>query len=179
MNAFIAVIQKAPEPIPDLRPPKGEITTQFPEKLFFGSALLFSLLVLIIGRIIQLRRPPPAASSHSPIADFRQEMASIANAGGDPLDRAIHAVRRYVCNAFDIGSDGMTNEELVAEFAEHPLAHAESISALQEFLIGNDLLRFAPLPGESQDALQRASELVEQLEARRIAALPPPLPIAS
>ena len=179
MNIFFAAIQKAPEPIPDLRPPNGEITTNFPETLFFGSALLFALFVLIIGRILHVRRPPLTGSIHSPIDGFRREIASIANSGGDPLDRSIHAIRRYVCGAFDVGTNGMTNEELIAEFAEHPLAREETVAALHEFLVGNDLLRFAPLAESSQDVLQRATELVEQLESRRVATLPPPLPVTS
>jgi hypothetical protein len=179
MSIFLAAIQKAPDPIPDLRPPKGEINTNFPETMFFGAALLFSLVVLIFGRILHVRRPRLIGSTRSPIANFRRELAAIANSGSDPLDRSIHAVRNYVCDAFDVGSNGMTNEELIAEFREHSLAREESVVALHDFLVGNDLLRFAPLAGTSEDVLQRATELVEQLESRRVAALPPPLPVTS
>jgi broad specificity phosphatase PhoE len=155
------------------------ITTNFPETLFFGSALLFALFVLIIGRILHVRRPPLTGSIHSPIDGFRREMASIANSTGDPLDRSVHAVRRYVCGAFDVGTNGMTNEELIAEFAEHRWLAKRRWRHCMSFLVGNDLLRFAPLAESSQDVLQRATELVEQLELRRVATLPPPLPVTS
>jgi hypothetical protein len=179
MNTQLAAIQKAPEPIPDLRPPRGEIQTSFPEALFFTSALLFSLVVLIVGRLFHVRREPSALPEYSPVARFRSDLAHIAKSGEDSLAGSIRAVRRYLQDAFEIGTDGATNEEFVAEFAAHPLAQEESVLALHEFLVGSDLLRFAPLPGGPDDPILRASELVDHLELRRASAAPPPLPVAS
>ena len=180
MIATIAAIQKAPEPIPKLRPPKGEITTNFPETVFFGSTLLFALLVLIAGRIGQVRATTVMTPTDSPIAAFRRRLAQIRQGSRDPLAESIHAVRRYVCDAYEIGSEGLTNEELLIELGDHPPASEETMAALREFLVRNDLLRFSPLNANTQNPVERASELVEGLEVRRMAATrPPPLPVAS
>jgi hypothetical protein len=179
MSVHLAAIQKAPEPIPDLRPPKGEIETNFPETVFFGSALLFSLVVLIIGRFFQVRRVGPAVATHSPLARFHVGLAAIASGSEDPLDASIRAVRRYLSDAFEIGTSGTTNEEIVAGFAAHPVSTEDSVQALHDFLIGSDLLRFSPVAGGPEEPLRRATEIVEQLESRRVAPSPSPVPVAA
>ncbi len=175
----LAAIQKAPEPIPELRPPKGELGLATSNSIFFTGALLFALIVLIVGRIWKLRQPQPLLPGHSPLASFQREISQIPPDDPDQLDRAIHAVRRYVCDAYEIGSEGLTNEELIAEFADHPAARDESATALYDFLAGSDFLRFAPVDGGKQNAVQRATEVVEILEKQRTSATPPPIPVAS
>lgn len=176
---FFAAIKKDEGPIPDLRPPKGRIAFDLPETAILNGAVLFAFAVLIIGRIIHARKPVPPKPVEPPLVLARRALAA---AGGPTIIADCEqVVRRYVFNAFGVGWEGATSSELCAAFAAHPLADAESLAALDGYLSDSDLARFASHEAEQLAAtcVSRALALVEQLEARRIVAEPPPLAVAT
>jgi hypothetical protein len=177
MNTLLAAIKKDPGPIPELKPPQGAIPFDLPEHLIFGGLLAVAVLTLVIGRIVQLRRPRVLPPPELPIAIARRELAAVTNDA--PLAACTGIVRRYVLAAFHLGPEGLTGEEVCAAYAGHPAADEDSLAALREFLIGSDLTRFAPISGEesAKDCVCRAFVVLELLEARRTAAQPPPLPV--
>jgi hypothetical protein len=177
MTAMLAAIKKDPGPIPDLKPPQGAIPFELPEHLVFGSLLAVAVLSLVIGRLVQLRRPRVEPPPEPAIARARRELTAVTEDA--PLAACTGIVRRYVLAAFDLGPDGLTGEEVCAAYAGHPAANEDSLGALRDFLVGSDLARFAPDVGgaSAKDCVCRAFVVLELLEARRRAALPPPLPV--
>jgi hypothetical protein len=177
MNTLLAALKKDPGPIPELKPPQGAIPFDLPEHLIFGGLLGVAVLMLVIGRIVQLRRPRVLPPPELPIAVARRELAAVTNDA--PLATCTGIVRRYVLAAFDLGPEGLTGEEVCAAYAGHPAADEDSLGVLRDFLAGSDLQRFAPICGEenAKDCICRAFVVLELLEARRTAAQPPPLPV--
>jgi hypothetical protein len=176
---MIAVIKKAEGPIPELRPPKGQIPFDVPENAIFIGALVLAFTVLVLGRIRQMMLPKPLAPVAPPLTVALRELAEVGE--HDVAWKCGQIVRRYLFSAYGIGPEGVTTSELCAQFAAHPLADADSATALAAFLTECDLARFAPLAAapEEIEAVRRAAELIEQLEARRSRVQPPPLPVVS
>lgn len=176
---YLAAIKKSEGPIPDLRPAKGHITFDVPESAILNGALIFAFAVLIIGRVIQSRRPLPPRQVEPPIVLARRALESAC--GPTIVADCEQIVRRYLFKAFGIGPEGATASELCAAFAAHPSVSADSLAALRGYLAGNELARFAPhdAPDITTACVEQALELVGQLEARRICAEPPPLPVAT
>jgi hypothetical protein len=177
MKTFLGAIKKDPGPIPDLKPAHGKIPFDVPEHLVFNAALVVALLALVIGRIVQLRRPRIVPPPEPPIAIARRELATVTDDA--PLAACTQIVRRYTLAAFDLGPEGRTSEEVCAQFAEHPAADEDSLGALRDFLTGSDLARFAPITAEmnAQECIGKTTAILAMLEARRAASQPPPLPV--
>jgi len=177
MKTFLGAIKKDPGPIPDLKPPHGTIPFDLPEHLVFNGALIVAILALVVGRIVQLRRPRVVPPPELPIAIARRELAVVTDEA--PLAACTQIVRRYALAAFDLGPEGLTSEEVSARYAEHPAADEDSFKVLRDFLSGSDLARFAPIATEenAKDCVCRAFVVLEILESRRAAAQPPPLPV--
>lgn len=178
MSVF-AAIKKAEGPITDLRPPKDRINFDLPESAILNGALIFAFLVLIVGRILHARRPPPPIVIE-PAIQLALRALEVA-AGPTIVEDTVQIVRRYLFNAFGIGPEGATTTELCAAFAAHPHADGESLDALETYFAESDLARFAPLeePQIAATCVSRARTLIEKLEARRIAAEPPPLAVVT
>ncbi len=176
---YLAAIKKAEGPIPDLRPPKGHIAIDVPESVILNGALIFAFAVLIIGRVIHARRPPPPKVIEPPIVLARRALDAVG--GPTIISDCEQIVRRYLFNAFGLGPEGATTSELCTAFAAHPLADADTLTVLDVYLAESDLARFTPheAPQLAATCADRARSLVEQLEARRVAAEPPPLTVAT
>ena len=176
---FIAAIKKAEGPIPDLRPPKGEIAFDTPEGAILNASLIFAFAVLIIGRFIHMRRPKPPMPIEPPIHVARRELESVA--GPTALEDCSRIVRRYVLDAYGLGPEGATASELGEQFAAHRFAFPELTSTLEAFLADCDRARFAPEDAEhlAENCVARALALVEELDQRRRTAEPAPLPVAT
>jgi hypothetical protein len=182
-GAATAALQKDPGPIPPLRPPKGRIALDIPERTILRGSLGFALLVLVTGRVFQLRRPkviPPALP-----AIVQARLALEAAPAGD-IASASHAVRRYLIETFPVGDDGATADELAERYARQPLACLKSAQAVREFLVGAEHARFAPVFAQefAEGCTERARALVEEIEAARVNTpleesslpMPPPSP---
>lgn len=178
MTSF-AAIKKDEGPIPDLRPPKGRIAFDTPETAILNGAVLFAFVVLVIGRIIHARKPVPPKPVEPPIVLARRALEA-AN-GPTIIADCEQIVRRYVFNAFGAGWEGATSNELCANFASDPRVDGDTHAAFAAFLGECDLARFAAHETEriAATCVSRALALVEQLEARRTVAEPPPLPVAT
>ena len=166
-GAATAALQKDPGPIQPLRPPKGKIALDIPERTILRGSLGFALLVLVAGRVILLRRPktiPPALP-----AIVQARLALEAAPAGD-IAGASHAVRRYLIETFPLGDEGATADELAERFAQQPLASLESAQAVREFLVGAEHARFAPVFAQefAGGCIDRALALVEEIEAARM-----------
>jgi hypothetical protein len=174
-----AALQKDPGPIPPLRPPKGRIALDIPERTILRGSLGFALLVLVAGRVMYMRRPkivPPELP-----AIVRARLALEAAPAGD-IAAASHGVRQYLIATFPLGDEGATADELSERFAQQPPASLQSAQAVREFLVGAEHARFAPVFAQefAEGCVERARELVEEIEAARVGVpvpqSPPPLP---
>jgi hypothetical protein len=184
-----AALQKDPGPIPPLKPAKGKIALDIPENTILRSALGLAVLLLVAGRIVQMRRPkivPPALPA------IVQARLALEAAATDDLEASSHVVRRYLLDTFPIGDEGSTAEELSERLAQQPLGSVHAAQDVREFLVGAEHARFAP--GFAQEfsagCTSRARALIEEIEAARtpppeaapvastayVAAVPPPLP---
>ncbi|MEQ1860914.1 MAG: hypothetical protein ABMA13_13345 [Chthoniobacteraceae bacterium] len=178
MSVF-AAIKKAEGPIPELRPPKGEIAFDIPEGAILNAALIFAFVVLLVGRFIHMRRPAPPLPIEPPIHVARRELEAVS--GPSALEECARIVRRYVLDAYGLGPEGATAAELAAQFAAHRFAITDLTIALETFLADCDRARFAPEDAEhlAETCTGRALALVEALDQRRRTAEPAPLPVAT
>jgi len=176
---WVAVIKKAEGPIPDLRAPKGHIALDVPESVILKGALFFALVVLIVGRILRGPRSLPPHATEPPVVLARRALAAVGDDA--PAGDCEQIVRRYLFKAFGAGLEGATARELAAEFAAHPLSDEPTREALASFLLEGELARFTPASASETPAAfrERAGELIDLLEGRRVRAEPPPLRIAT
>jgi len=179
---FVAAIKKDPGPIPELKPPSGEIAFDLPEKAILGGVIFLGFAVLLLGRL--LRRPrviQPLPPEH-PASAARRMLAQIATDAPPAIAaaEAAHAIRSYLRAAFGLGEEELTTAEISARFTTHQLADPNAASVVHEFLRDCDAAQFSPENVETLAGLPaRAFKLIDDLEGRRTpppAALSPPLP---
>jgi hypothetical protein len=170
-----AAIKKAEGPIPDLRPPREQLSPEVPEAAILNGAIFFAFLVLIVGRMVQLRKPLPPPVIVPPAVVARRALE--AAGGPNIVADCAQIVRRYLHDKFGIGPEGATTRELCAAYALHPAAQTDALAVLTAYLSESDLALFAPLEAPfAETCVGRALEVIERLETRP-AAVPPPLPI--
>ncbi len=172
IGLVIAIIKAAPEPIPDLKPPRGEIPPTFWEMhglAIVGTSLLG--LFLLVTLIRQWRQPKPVPvetpaeiATHSLHALLNETNTTTA------LLRTSDTLRRYLIERFELPGPGLTADEIAAHLhTDPPLARQ-----LHRFMADCDLVKFAPdrdVPA-SDPIIHDALRLIEAVERRS----PPPLP---
>lgn len=173
----LGAIKKAEGPIPDLRPPKGHIAVDLPEAAILNGAILLAFLMLIVGRIVQLRKPVPPPVMEPPASVARRALQ--AAGGPNVITDCAQIVRCYLHDKFGIGPKGATTRELCAAYALHPAAQIAALAALTAYLSETDLALFAPAEAPfAETCVSRALEVIDRLEVRP-PVMPPPLPIAT
>lgn len=175
----LAAIKKAEGPIPELKPPMGPLPFEVPESAIFAGALGLAFAVLIAGRVLQSRRPPPPLPVPQPFAKARASLAQVSDP--DALQECGRILRRYLEEGYGIGPEGATAGELSAQFTAHAASDPESASALDSFLNEVELARFTPAgaPMPAGSCVNRTLELLTVLERRRKAAQYPALPVVT
>jgi hypothetical protein len=167
---MIPMLAAAAEKIPDLRPPRGEIPPGFWEQ-HGNAALIGAALVAVAGVAALLwwrKRPRPVVE---PVPPAETACLALAALRGRPPDAALvgevsRVVRRYVLAALPREGEEPTTEELHRIVSADARLTPELAEALAGFLRDCDLRKFSPQGGMPPGIVDRALELVRQLDAR-------------
>ncbi|MEO8351966.1 MAG: hypothetical protein ABI680_09555 [Chthoniobacteraceae bacterium] len=168
----IAIIKAVPEPIPDLKPPRGEIPPTFWE--MHGLAVIGTSLIglfLLVALIRQWRQPKPViVETPAEIATRNLQALRDEPNAATVLLRTSETLRRYLIARFGLPGPGLTADEIAIHLhTDPPLARQ-----LHRFMADCDLVKFAPVHEvpASDPIIHDALRLIEAVERRS----PPPLP---
>lgn len=181
---FIAGIKVDPGPIPDLKPPKKELSAELPEQGVMAAVILLAFAALFLGR--RFHRPkvvPPLPPEH-PASAIRRALSEIVPNDPPPATAAkiAQAFRDYLRASFGLGEEELTTLELSDRFEAHRLANEETAGKVRQFLRDCNSVQFAPSSDTSLVSLvERAWPLIDELERQRTPPVytPPPLPVAT
>jgi hypothetical protein len=177
MNAFpslLAAITAAPEKIPDLKPPRGEILPTLWEAHGWALGALAVVALLLLAAIVQrLRQPKPVVLPT--LADRARVELTALRAQGDAASintGAARVLRRFLIAKFGLAGPGLTPDEIAAHLPTNEALTAE----LHRFLHQCDVANFAPAtPAPPADAvIVETLGLIDTVERQT----PPPLPMA-
>jgi hypothetical protein len=171
----------ADEDIPPLAPPLPEIVPSFMERhpvlqVAISSAVTgFGLGLLALW--LRPRKPPvliaPAPQARATLLALQRLPET-----GDVLSQISHALRLYLINTFWLPSHEMTTRDFCRLFALRKEIGPELGELLGAFLRACDERKFAPATSQPPlGAAGRALELVDLVEAKRIAAQTAPQPV--
>jgi len=181
--------QPATDEIPPLAPPLPEIPPTFWELfgwlLWIVAPLVVIVLAGAVAALIFWPRKPPVLPA--PATQARFTLAALQGRAGDgaTLSRISQTLRHYLINAFWLRPEETTTTEFCTGLRANDQIGLELADAIGEFLRQCDERKFSPAPSAVPfDAAQRALELVEHAEARRMKPRasvpdrsgPPPLP---
>jgi uncharacterized protein DUF4381 len=163
-------------PIPQLRPPRGEIPPTFWEQnagWVWASALA---AVAMIGAAVWYARRPRPEVTVSPEVAARQALEPLRAKleDGVLLSQVSQILRRYIIRAFALDPGELTTTEFCAAIGRQPRINPELAAALSDFLRRCDERKFSPASaGPAIEAVPNALRFVELAEAR-LAALRQP-----
>lgn len=164
-----AAIKRDPGPIPELRPPRGEVSASVEKKedlrpWFIGVGILAVLAAIVASRPKKL---PPAPLP--PYVQARKQLETLDAATATPL--AISQVlRSYLLDAFHIPARGATSAELLQWLSAHPRWDTQLAAETEAFLDSCDEAKFAPAPpAEHPATTEKALALIARVEGRRVA----------
>lgn len=150
-----------PAPIHDIVGPVEIVASPF--WWLAGVGLLIFLTGLIVWAVVaQMRRP----RSYSPRERALLALAVLKTGQETPYELAVglsDLLRRYVDEAFGIRATTATSLEFLTSIRDNPLFSEGEKTALAEFLITADLLKFARVDMESQETeqlLKSAEDLI-------------------
>jgi hypothetical protein len=169
-SSFAATNPPAPDAIPPLRPPRGEIAPTFWEQNGLWVAIAGVLLLAVIAAAVWwLRRTrppvtvPPDVQARQALEPLRQQPED-----GAVLSRISQVLRRYVSAAFGLPPGEMTTAEFCRAIADQGRLGTELSTRLGDFLRQCDERKFAPsVATPALGAAEQALRLLEQSEARR------------
>jgi hypothetical protein len=157
------------EPIPMLRPPKGELPPAFWEE--YGlitvvggllSLLLMAVVVWLLTRPKPVVAPLPRALAHRALESLRGKPED-----GLVLSRVSRVLRHYFIGAFGLPPEQLTTAEFCVVLDAHPGVGAELASAAADFFHRCDERKFSPLPPPGAlGAVDAALRLIETAESR-------------
>ena len=169
----VAAIKRDPGPIPELRPPRGEVSASVEKKddfrpWFIGAGILAVLAAFLASRPKKL--PPPPLP---PYVNARKQLESLEAATATPL--AISKVlRTYLLDAFQIPARGATSAELLQWLSAHPNWDTQLAADTGAFLDSCDEAKFAPAPpAEHPATIDKALALIARIEGRRVVQVVP------
>jgi hypothetical protein len=162
----------APDEIPALRPPHGEIGPEFWEQygwwVMLWGALLLALICAVTWLLTRPKPPevvPPEVLARAALEPLRQQPED-----GALLSRVSQILRHYVAAAFDLPPGELTTAECCRAIAGQGQIGPELSAALSGFLRQCDQRKFSPPPpAPPLSAVVQALQLIEQTQARRAA----------
>jgi hypothetical protein len=162
----------APDAIPLLRPPHGEIPPTFWEQHGLWVVIVGLLLLALIGAAVWfLTRPkppvivPPEVQARQALEPLRQQPED-----GVLLSRVSQILRHYVAAAFGLAPGELTTAEFCQAIADQAGIGPELCAALSEFLHQCDQRKFSPTaPVPPLSAVAQALKLIDQAQTRRLA----------
>jgi Domain of unknown function (DUF4381) len=172
MDVVFAALTAAPEPIPDLKPPRGAIPTPFGETYAVWIAIAVVLGTLLSWLFIRHLRRPKLTAIPTPAEIARQELAALRGKddAGQIVAEGARVLRRYLIARFRLSGPGLTADEIVVRVGTDELLTGE----LHSFLSHCDVVNFAPaaLAPPADAVIGDAERLIEAVERQT----PPPLP---
>ena len=163
-----AAIKRDPGPIPELRPPRGEVSASVEKKedlrpWFIGAGVL-AVLAAIFATLPKKVPPPPVP----PYVNARKQLETLDAATATPLAIS-KVVRNYLLDAFQIPARGATSAELLQWLSAHPKWDTQLASDTGAFLDSCDEAKFAPAPPPGHPAtIEKALALIARIEGRRV-----------
>ena len=163
-----AAIKRDPGPIPELRPPRGEVPASVEKKedlrpWFIGAGILAVLAAILASRPKKL---PPAPLP--PYVNARKQLETLDSSTATPLAIS-KVVRIYLLDAFQIPARGATSAELLQWLSAHPKWDTQLASDTDAFLDSCDEAKFAPAPPPGHPAtIEKALALIARIEGRRV-----------
>ena len=162
----------APDEIPPLRPPHGEIPPTFWEQ--YGSWVILGGVALLalasVGAWFLTRAKPPVVVAPEEQARRALETLRERREDGALLSRVSQILRHYVIAAFNLSPEELTTAEFCRTIAAQGQIGPELCAALGEFLRRCDQRKFSPpAPAPPLGVVAQAFKLIEQAQARRAA----------
>jgi len=159
----------APDTIPPLRPPLGEIPPTFLEQHSLLVIFLGVLLLALLGVVVWwLSRPRPAAVVR-PETQARQALEPLREQpeDGAVLSRISQILRRYVGAAIGLPQGELTTADFCRTIADNGRLGPELSGTLGDFLQKCDEHKFAPpVPRPALGAVACALKIIEVAEVR-------------
>jgi len=160
----------APDTIPPLRPPRGEIAPNFWDLYGVWVVIIGAVLLVAIGGALwRVTRPKPAVTV-PPEVQARTALGSLLNQPEDGalLSRVSQILRHYVSAAFGWPPGEMTTTDFCRAVADDGRLGRELSTSLSGFLQECDQRKFAPpTPAPGLGAAAKALKLVDAAEAHR------------
>jgi hypothetical protein len=161
----------APDAIPPLRPPRGEIAPTFWEQngawIIIAGVLLLGVIAAAVWWLMRPRPAvvlPPEVLARKALEPLRQRAED-----GEVLSQVSQILRRYVSVAFGLPPGEMTTADFCRAIADQGWLGADLSATLGGFLRQCDERKFAPsAPTTALGAVAQASKLIELAEARRV-----------
>jgi hypothetical protein len=160
--------------IPPLRPPRGELAPTFWDQNGFWVALFAALaLALVCILLWWLTRPkpedmvPPLIRARRSLEPLRQRPED-----GQVLSQISQILRHFFATTFSLPPGELTTSEFCQAIQTADQVGPELSENVSHFLQQCDERKFALSPPQPPlRAVDRASELIDQAEARRVAAV--------
>ena len=166
---FATSNRPAPDTIPPLRPPLGEIPPTFLEQHSLLVIFLGVLLLTLLGVAVWwLSRPRPVAVV-PPETQARQALEPLREQpeDGAVLSRISQILRRYVGAAIGLPQGELTTADFCRTIADNGRLGPELSGTLGDFLQKCDEHKFAPpVPRPALGAVARALKIIEVAEVR-------------
>jgi hypothetical protein len=157
------------EPIPQLRPPHGEIPPTFWEQyagwVCAGGVVLTAVAGLAVWFACRPRPeviPPPREVARRELEPLRAQAED-----GALLSRVSQVLRQYIVAAFELEPGELTTTEFCLTIAGNPRISPKLATEISDFLRRCDERKFSPdAQGPPLDAVATALRFVESSEAR-------------
>jgi len=165
-------------PVPQLRPPRGEIPPTFWEQYAGWISAAALVAMAATGAAVWYARRPRPELIISPEFAARKALEPLRAKpeDGDVLSQVSQILRRYIIRVFVLDPGELTTTEFCAALGRQPRINPELAAALCDFLRRCDERKFSPgTGGPALDAVPNALRFVELAEAR-LAALRQPAP---
>jgi hypothetical protein len=161
----------APDDIPPLRPPHGEIPPTFWEQHGVWLVIPGVLLLALAGAAVWFLTRPKAPVIVPPEVQARQALEPLRRAPEDGalLSRVSQILRHYVAAAFSLPPGELTTAEFCRVIASHAQIGPDLTAALSDFLRLCDQDKFSPpAPVPPLNAVAQALKLIDQAQTRRL-----------
>jgi hypothetical protein len=169
-STFAETNSSAPDVIPPLAAPRGEIPATFWEQhsiaVLFGGIVLLALISALIWFVT---RPKPRELVPAEV-QARHTLESLAQKPetGAVLSQVSQSLRRYISAVFNFTPGELTTTEFCQAMAGHDRVGTQLAAPVTDFLRRCDELKFAPKPpAQPFGAAAQALHLVELAETRR------------
>jgi len=158
------------QPLPALRPPRGEITPTFWGQHGWQIIIVVVASIIVVGVLIILLTRAKPKLSEPPEVLARRSLVTLRGrtVNGALLMEVSRVFRRYLIFAFDLSPHEPTTAELSQTLQSSTKADPSLVSSVVKFLRECDEDKFSPNTSPPHtDPATRALELLEKIEVCR------------